>query len=120
MTAAGRRLALLLAAVIAGAIVVTLVEGAPSRLPGVALGSAVLLHVERAGAIAAIVVALATILTQAARGRLPTQLSTAGLTYEADAAANTQAALEDLQRQIDGLQEAVDRLGTLVLGDEQS
>ncbi|MFZ0091283.1 MAG: hypothetical protein WAL63_17370 [Solirubrobacteraceae bacterium] len=44
----------------------------------------------------------------------------AGLTYEADAAANTQAAVENLQRQIDGLQEAVDRLGTLVLGDEQS
>lgn len=94
MTAAGRRLALLLAAVILGAVVVTLVEGAPSRLPGVALGSPVLLHAERAGAIAEIVVALASILTQAARGRLPTQLSTAGLAYEAEAAANTQAALE--------------------------
>ena len=120
MTGAGGRLALLLAAVITGAVIVTLVEGAPSRLPGVALGSPVLLHAERAGAIVAIVVALASILTQAARGRLPTQLSTAGLAYEAEAAANTQAALEDLQRQIDGLQEGVDQLGTLVLEDERS
>jgi hypothetical protein len=71
MTAAGRRLALLLVAVVIGAVIVTLVEGAPSRLPGVALGSPVLLHAERAGAIAAIVVALASILTQAARGRRP-------------------------------------------------
>ncbi len=119
MTPAGRRLALLLAAIIVAAVLVTLVEGTPSRLPGVALGSTVLLHAERAGAMVAIVVALASMLTQAARGRLPTQLSTAGLAYEAEAAANTQAALEDLQRQIDCLQEGVDRLGSLVIDDER-
>jgi hypothetical protein len=120
VTPAGRRLGLLLAAIIVGAVIVTLVEGAPGRLPGVALGSTVLLHAERAGALVAIVVALTSILTQAARGRLPTQLSTGGLAYEAEAAANTRAALEDLQGQIDGLQEGVDRLGSLVIDDQRS
>lgn len=104
MNPAGRRLTLLLAAVIAAAVAVTLIEGVPGRLPGVALGSAVLLHVERAGALIAIAVALISILVQATRGRLPNQLSTAGLAYEADAARDTESALADLQGQIADLE----------------
>jgi hypothetical protein len=89
----GWRFALPLAAVIAAGVVVTMIEGAPARLPGVALGSTVLLHVERAAALFAIVVAVLSVLAQATRGRLPTQLSTGGLAYEAEAAADTQAAV---------------------------
>ena len=92
---------------IAGAVVVTVVEGVPGRLPGVALGSAMLLHVERAGALAAIAVALISILAQATGGRLPTQLSTGGLSYEADAARDTEAALADLQGQVADLEDAL-------------
>ena len=55
-------------------VVVTLVEGRPAHLPGVALGSTVLLHVERVLALMAVVVALLSIGAQAARGRLPIEL----------------------------------------------
>ena len=79
MSLRARRLALLLAAIVALAVVVTLIEGTPTRLPGVALGSSVLLHVERVAALFAIAVAILSVLTQATRGRLPTQLSTGPL-----------------------------------------
>jgi hypothetical protein len=68
------RLAVALAALLFAGVVVSLIEGSPERLPGVALGSDVLLHVERAAAIFAILVALMSVLREAARGRLPTQL----------------------------------------------
>jgi hypothetical protein len=42
------RLASVLVLLVAAALVVSLIEGAPERLPGVALGSEVLLHAERA------------------------------------------------------------------------
>ncbi|MGH2949769.1 MAG: hypothetical protein ACRDPC_26505 [Solirubrobacteraceae bacterium] len=113
------RLALPLAALLAAAPAVSLIEGAPDRLPGVALGSEVLLHVERAAAIFAIVVAILSVLAQAAQGRLPTQLSTAGLAYEADVTATVERAVQDLQGQVDDLQASLDRLGALVLGDEE-
>lgn len=119
MTPAGRRLALLLAAFLAAAVVISLVEGTPDRLPSVALGSSVLLHVERAAAMFAIALALVSVVAQATRGRLPTQLTTAGLAYEAEAAADTQAALEDLQGQLDRLQDGLDRVGALVLEDPE-
>jgi hypothetical protein len=115
----GRRLALALVVLVGAALTVSVVDGAPDRLPGVALGSEVLLHAERAAAIFAIVVAVVSVLAQATRGRLPTQLSTAGLAYEADAAADAKAAVEDLQAQVDDLQDGLDRLGTLVLGEQE-
>jgi len=114
------RLALLLVLLLAAAFVVSLIEGTPERLPGVALGSDVLLHAERAAAFFAIVVAVLSVLAQATRGRLPTQLSTAGLAYEADAAADSQAAMEDLQAQVDDLQAGLERVGALVLGDQEA
>jgi hypothetical protein len=84
---------------------VTLVEGAPGRLPGVALGSVVLLHVERAGALFAVAVAIVSVLTQAARGRLPTQLTTGGLAYgPEDFAADTASSVVEIQRQVDDLE----------------
>jgi hypothetical protein len=65
-------------------------------------------------------VAVLSVLTQATRGRLPTQLSTAGLAYEADAAAAAQWAVEVLQAQVDDLQNGLDRLGAFVLGDQEA
>jgi hypothetical protein len=113
------RLTLLLVLLFAAALVVSLVEGVPQRLPGFALGSDVLLHVERAAAIFAIVVAVLSVLAQSTRGRLPTQLSTAGLAYESEAAADAKAAVEDLQAQVDELQHVVARLGAQVLADHE-
>lgn len=113
------RLALPLVLLLVAALVISLLEGSPERLPGVALGSDVLLHVERAAASFAIAVAILSVLTQAARGRLPTQLSTAGLAYDADAAEAAERAVEDLQGQVDRLQASLDRIGQVVLGDAE-
>lgn len=97
-------------AAIVAALVVTTVEGTPHHLPGVALGSPILLHAERALALLAVTVAGASIVVQAARGRLPIELSTSGLRYEAEAADNTAAAMAELQEQFDELVEIVGAL----------
>jgi hypothetical protein len=99
---------------------VTLVEGAPDRLPAVALGSDVLLHVERAAAMFAIVVAVAAVLREGWRGRLPTQVTTSGLAYEGDAAEEAKAAVEHLQDQVDDLQAQLWELAEATIsGSEQ-
>lgn len=88
-------------------VAVTVVQGAPYRLPGVALSSPVLLHAERALALIGVVIAAASILVQAARGHLPVELSTSGLRYEAEAAEDAATAVADLQEQIDDLSATV-------------
>ena len=65
------------------AIGASLIEGTPDRLPGIALGSAVLLHGERALALIGVVIGALSVLARAARGRLPIELSTSGVRYEA-------------------------------------
>jgi hypothetical protein len=105
-----RPLALAVVAALVACVVVTLIEGTPSQLPGVALGSPVLLHAERVLALFAVVVALLSIGVQAARGRLPVELSTSGLRYEAEAADRAAAAVAELQEQYDDLLAVVDAL----------
>ena len=68
--------------VVIACVAVTVIEGVPRHLPGVALGSPVLLQAERALAMLAVTVAALSILVQAARGRLPIELSTSGLRYK--------------------------------------
>jgi hypothetical protein len=92
------------------AVCVSLIEGAPQALPGVALGSPVLLHAERALALVAIVIAELSVLARAARGRLPIELSTSGLRYEAEATDEAAAAVAQLQEQFDELVALVDAL----------
>jgi hypothetical protein len=92
------------------AVVITLVEETPDRLPAVALGSAVLLHVLRAGALFAIAFVVATVIARAGAGRLPTQLSTSGIGYDAEETRVTTTALAELQEQVDDQQVALDRL----------
>jgi hypothetical protein len=89
-------------------VAVTVIEGSPRHLPGVALGSPVLLHGERALALLAVTVAAVSILVQGGRGRLPIELSTSGLRYEADAADEAAAAVAGLQEQFDELVVIVD------------
>jgi hypothetical protein len=81
----------------------------------VALGSKVLLHVERVSALFALLVAIVSVVREAARGRLPTQLTTAGLAYDVDMTAAYAA--QRLQRQFEELQAQVQRLEKIVLGD---
>jgi len=92
------------------AVAISLVEGTPERLPAVALGSTVLLHALRAGALFAIVFAVATVLARAGAGRLPTQLSTSGIGYDAEETRETTTALAELQQEVDRQQAALDRL----------
>ena len=91
-------------------VAVTVIEGTPRHLPGVALGSAVLTHAERALTLLAVTVAAASILLQAAHGRLPIELSTSGLRYEAEAADDAAVAVGELQEQFDDLVAIVDAL----------
>jgi hypothetical protein len=97
-------------ALLVACVVVTLIEGCPHRLPGVALGSSVLLHAERALALLAVIVSALSIGVQATRGRLPIELSTSGLRYEAEAADDAAAAVAQLQEQFDDLVAIVDAL----------
>jgi hypothetical protein len=101
-------------AVASVAVIVTVAEGAPAHLPGVALGSPILLHAERALALLAVIAAAASIVVQAARGRLPIELSASGLRYEAEAADDTAAAMAELQEQFDELVEIVGALSVQV------
>jgi hypothetical protein len=73
-------------AVALAAILLTLVEGSPSRLPDVALDSTALFHVERVLALLGGATAVLVLVHRAARGELPTELSTQGVKYSADRA----------------------------------
>jgi hypothetical protein len=57
-----------------------------------------------------VLVAMLSIGLQAARGRLPIELSTSGLRYEAEAADRAAAAVAELQAQYDDLLAVVDAL----------
>lgn len=109
-------LAVPLVVVLAASLTVSLLEGVPQDLPGVALESAVLLHVERVSAIFAIVVAILSVLHEATRGRLPTQLTTGGLAYEAEAPAARAA--EELQSQLDALRTQLQDLAEAAATDD--
>jgi hypothetical protein len=95
---------------LAVAVAISLIEGAPYRLPSIALGSTVLLHALRAGALFAIGFAIATVLTRAGAGRLPTVLGTSGISYAAEETRVTKATLVELQREVDTQRAALDRL----------
>jgi hypothetical protein len=94
-------------ALLVASTVVTLLEGPPRQIPALALGSVVLLHAERVLALVAVSVAVLTIVVRAGRGRLPVELSTSGLRYEAEAADDTARAVADLQTQLDELANVV-------------
>ena len=84
-------------------ICVSVLEGSPRTLPGIALGSPVLLHAERAPAALAVVIAGGSVLVQARRGRLPLELPTTGPRDEEQAADDAAAAVAELQDQFDEL-----------------
>jgi hypothetical protein len=105
-----RMLGASVAVLLIAAICVSVVEGTPRTLPGVALGSPMLLRAERALALVAVVIAAASVLVQAGRGRLPVELSTTGLRYEAEAADDAAAAVAELQDQFDDFVAIVDAL----------
>lgn len=100
---------------VVAAAVVTLAEGAPTRLPSAALGSTVLLHALRAGALVAIGLAATTVLVQASAGRFPTHFSTTGLGYAPSelASASTTELQHQIERQERAVAEMAERLDAL-------
>jgi hypothetical protein len=91
------------AALLLACIAMSLIEGRPRELPGVALGSVVLLYAERSLALVAVTVAALSIVGHAARGWLPIEHLTSGLRYEAEAVDDAAAAVAELQEQFDDL-----------------
>jgi hypothetical protein len=106
----GRLLAVVAGVVLLACVAVSLIEGRPRQPPGVALGSSVLLHAERGLALLAVTVGALSIVVHAARGRLPIELSTGGLRYEAEAVDDAAVAVAQLQEQFDDLVAIVDAL----------
>jgi hypothetical protein len=70
----------------------------------------VLLYAERSLVLVAVTVAALSIVGHAARGRLPIELLTSGLRYEAEAVDDAAAAVAELQEQFDDLVAIVDAL----------
>ena len=89
------------AAVLVGSASASLLGGTPAELPGIAMGSAAVLHVERAGALFAVGLFVVVVLARAWSGELPTEVSGRGVQYTpattTEAIRDTVAeALEDL------------------------
>jgi hypothetical protein len=85
-----------------GAIGVTAVTGAPSRMPDIALGSAVLFHLERVVALLACYVTVLVMLIRGSNGQLPMEVSTQGLKYAAeDLKGGALKALEQVNRDLE-------------------
>jgi hypothetical protein len=109
-------LALPLVAVLAGAAAITLAEGPPRPLPGVSMGSVMVLHVERVVALFALAVGVISVLREARRGRLPTQLSTGGLAYESEMSSQRLRFEAEIEHRVDAMQEQVVALVNVVEG----
>jgi hypothetical protein len=84
---------LVLLAIVAG-VSASAFAGTPGRLPGVALSSTALFHLERTVAFVAGYVSLMVIVVRGWSGHLPVELSTQGFKYASDT---------DVQRTLDGL-----------------
>lgn len=107
--------ALVIAGLLVGALLSGLAGPPEGSLPGVALGSVALLLVERAVAFFAAWMIVLVVVAQAARGRLPIEISGRGVRYaEAQPVEDKQATVERASRRHDAeirqLREAVMRI----------
>ncbi len=100
-----------------GGILGTLLADVPAKLPGAALGSELVLHVERAAAIVAGLLLAAVVVARAFAGQLPDELSGRGLKYAA--AASVEEASDALTHSIRRLEDAARALDRRVTAIEQ-
>ena len=120
----GKVLGIGLAVLLALALGASLVTGMPEKLPGVALGSPVVLHAERVVAIFAAALLVLVVLVRAFQGMLPTELSGRGVKYAQREATEeirdaTATALEGLQTAQRVLAARVDALEDVLQQDDQ-
>jgi hypothetical protein len=116
VTQAGWRLAFLVTLLLSGSAVVGWWNEPPKPLPGVALGSPLLLHLQRATVVFWFGLLLVTVLLRALSGQLPIEFSSTGARYAEvnrdieRTQRETRAALEDVQGELASLQEALDQV----------
>jgi len=77
----GRVVVVVIAAAVFVALVLSAAGGTPSELPGIALGSPALLHLERALIVGAAIAGSSIFLTRGWAGYFPSKLSTTGAEY---------------------------------------
>lgn len=100
-----------------GAVAVSVAIGADRPYPGVALGSGLLLELERAVAVWTIVLLVLVVGDQALRGGLPDEISGRGVRYAAqqqldEAVERTTEAGNDLAHRIGAVEIALEALGS--------
>lgn len=105
------------AAVLVASTLASLVGGTPAELPGIAMGSVAVLHVERAAALFAVGLFVVVVLARAWVGELPTEVSGRGVQYTpsttteairdtvAEALDDLTAAQVELQERLESLEE---------------
>jgi hypothetical protein len=74
-------LGLLTTLVVMGSLTWSVLAGTPAELPGIALGSEAIFHLQRAFAATLVYLLLAVVLIRSWDGDLPSELGTAGLKY---------------------------------------
>lgn len=98
-------------AALVASVVATVVIGSPSKLPSVALGSSLVLHVERTIALFVAYLLVAVVLVRAWEGRLPDEISGRGLKYATqELKAETHDALDALAEHAAATTEQIERL----------
>lgn len=111
-----RPIALSVTVALVAAIVAAAVVGQPDRLPGVALGSAVVLFVERVLAVFAALLFILLVFERAwAREQLPEEISGRGVKYaSAETAEELRRRVEELSGQLlEALEQLDDRVSAL-------
>jgi hypothetical protein len=105
MTGREAGLGTLLVASAGGSIAVTMVTGAPARLPDVALDSVVLFHTERTLALFLLTVLAIAVVARGFQGRLPDKLGRDGLEYvvQEKAVESSEVIAADVARALDQL-----------------
>lgn len=122
-TLPGRWLGSGVVVILALVFVASLVAGTPAKLPGVALGSAVVLHAERTVALFAAVLLVLVVLVRAFQGQLPQELSGRGGVKYAEREATegirdaTATALEELRAADQALAARVEALENTAEGE---
>ncbi|MFN8151498.1 MAG: hypothetical protein U0R24_10300 [Solirubrobacterales bacterium] len=97
------------------AMLSSLIAGTPRSLPEIALGSAPLLHVERAAAVLALLGMTLVIVWRASRGQLPIRF--ANVEYESEVAAEHDDQIANLNQRVVVLEIAAQLRGTDDLED---
>lgn len=124
----GRAVVLVIASAVFVSMVASAAGGTPSELPGIALGSPALLHLERALLVGAAIAGSSIFLTRGWAGYFPSKLSTAGAEYAAlttaENAGELAAALAEVKIEHLAMAESFNhdinrvRQGLRVLGEE--